>query len=82
VDLLDPQKQLDIVEQTKPRLLEDTVWYLGELANPSWRILGHDPNTRWITLGLHGRARHPKIRSEHGRIRHDSPPDQRRGGGG
>lgn len=28
VDVLDPQKQLDLVEQTKPRLLEDTVWYL------------------------------------------------------
>lgn len=35
VDVLDPQKQLDLVEQTKPRLLEDTVWYLedaGELT--------------------------------------------------
>jgi ATP-dependent helicase YprA (DUF1998 family) len=30
VDVLDPQKQLDLVEQTKPRLLEDTVWYLNE----------------------------------------------------
>jgi ATP-dependent helicase YprA (DUF1998 family)/very-short-patch-repair endonuclease len=30
VDVLDPQKQLDLVEQTKPRLLEDTVWYLEE----------------------------------------------------
>src|SRR5439155_20988468 len=28
VDVLDPQKQLDLVEQTKPRLQEDTVWYL------------------------------------------------------
>lgn len=30
VDVLDPQKQLDLVEQTKPRLLEDTVWYLED----------------------------------------------------
>ena len=30
VDTLDPNKQLDLVEQTKPRLLEDTVWYLED----------------------------------------------------
>ena len=30
VDVLDPQKQLDLVEQTKPRLREDTVWYLDD----------------------------------------------------
>ncbi|MBU1106387.1 MAG: DEAD/DEAH box helicase [Candidatus Riflebacteria bacterium] len=30
VDSLDPQKQLDLVEQTKPRLQEDTVWYLED----------------------------------------------------
>ncbi|MCL4502400.1 MAG: DEAD/DEAH box helicase [Deltaproteobacteria bacterium] len=30
VDVLDPKKQLDLIEQTKPRLLEDTVWYLGD----------------------------------------------------
>jgi len=30
VDVLDPQKQLDLVEQTKPRLLEDTVWFLDD----------------------------------------------------
>jgi ATP-dependent helicase YprA (DUF1998 family)/very-short-patch-repair endonuclease len=30
VDVLDPQKQLDLVEQTKPRLLDDTVWYLED----------------------------------------------------
>jgi len=30
VDVLDPGKQLDLVEQTKPRLLEDTVWYLED----------------------------------------------------
>lgn len=31
VDVLDPQRQLDLIEQTKPRLLEDTVWYLDEV---------------------------------------------------
>src|ERR1019366_2186160 len=30
VDVLDPQKQLDLVEQTKPRLLENTVWCLED----------------------------------------------------
>ncbi|MDP2858073.1 MAG: DEAD/DEAH box helicase [Bacillota bacterium] len=30
VDVLDPHKQLDLVEQTKPRLLEGTVWYLED----------------------------------------------------
>jgi ATP-dependent helicase YprA (DUF1998 family) len=35
VDVLDPQKQLDLVEQTKPRLLEDTVWYLEDVAELS-----------------------------------------------
>lgn len=30
VDVLDPQKQLDLVDQTKPRLLEDTIWYLED----------------------------------------------------
>jgi ATP-dependent helicase YprA (DUF1998 family)/very-short-patch-repair endonuclease len=30
VDVLDPQKQLDLVQQTQPRLLEDTVWYLED----------------------------------------------------
>ena len=30
VDVLDPQKQLDLVEQTNPRLLDGTVWYLEE----------------------------------------------------
>lgn len=29
-DVLDPRKQLDLVEQTKPRLLENTVWYLED----------------------------------------------------
>lgn len=30
VDALDQNKQMDLVEQTKPRLLEDTVWYLDD----------------------------------------------------
>ena len=30
VDVLDPRKQHDLVEQTKPRLLEGTVWYLDD----------------------------------------------------
>lgn len=30
IDVLDPQRQLDLVEQTKPRILEDTVWYLED----------------------------------------------------
>jgi hypothetical protein len=30
VDALDPQRQLDLVEKTKPRLLEGTVWYLED----------------------------------------------------
>jgi ATP-dependent helicase YprA (DUF1998 family) len=30
VDVLDPQKQRDLVEQTNPRLMEGTVWYLDD----------------------------------------------------
>ena len=30
VDVLDKNKQLDLVEHTKPRLREDTVWYLDD----------------------------------------------------
>ena len=30
VDVLDPEKQLDLVEQTQPRLLDGTVWYLED----------------------------------------------------
>lgn len=33
VDVLDPQKQLDLIEQTKPRLREDTVWYLEDVRD-------------------------------------------------
>ena len=31
VDVLDPLKQRDLVDQTQPRLLEGTVWYLDDL---------------------------------------------------
>ena len=30
VDVLDPRKQHDLVERTKPRLLEGTVWHLDD----------------------------------------------------
>ncbi len=30
VDVLDPQKQRDLVEQTNPRILEGTMWYLED----------------------------------------------------
>ena len=30
VDVLDPSKQHDLVQQTRPRLLEGTAWYLGD----------------------------------------------------
>ena len=30
VDVLDPQQQRDLVEQTRPRLMEGTVWYLDD----------------------------------------------------
>jgi len=30
VDALDPQKQLDLIEHTKPRMLEGTAWYLED----------------------------------------------------
>ena len=41
VDVLDPQKQLDLVEQTKPRLLEDTVWYLQDSAELSKSVVAY-----------------------------------------
>ena len=33
VDVLDANQQLDLVEQTNPRLLEDTVWYLENVKD-------------------------------------------------
>ena len=41
VDVLDPQKQLDLVEQTKPRLLEDTVWYLEDARELSKSVVAY-----------------------------------------
>lgn len=41
VDVLDVQKQLDLVEQTKPRLLEDTVWYLQDAGELSKSVVAY-----------------------------------------
>jgi hypothetical protein len=41
VDVLDPLKQLDLVEQTKPRLLEDTVWYLGDARDLAKSVVAY-----------------------------------------
>jgi len=45
VDVLDPQKQLDLVEQTKPRILEDTVWYLQDVSELEKSVVAY-PRTR------------------------------------
>jgi ATP-dependent helicase YprA (DUF1998 family)/very-short-patch-repair endonuclease len=63
VDVLDPQKQLDLVEQTKPRLLEDTVWYLESerelvksvVAYPRPREAQERPGSFISSYGLYGR---------------------------
>jgi hypothetical protein len=41
VDVLDPRKQHDLVEQTKPRLAEDTVWYLEEERELSKSVVSY-----------------------------------------
>jgi len=41
VDVLDPLKQLDLVEQTKPRLLEDTVWYLEDARDLAKSVVAY-----------------------------------------
>lgn len=41
VDVLDRQKQLDLVEQTKPRLLEDTVWYIEDARGLSSSVVAY-----------------------------------------
>ncbi len=41
VDVLDGEKQLDLVEQTKPRLLEDTVWYLELASDLEKSVVGY-----------------------------------------
>jgi len=39
VDVLDPQKQRDLIDQTNPRLLEGTVWYLDDLRELSKSVV-------------------------------------------
>jgi ATP-dependent helicase YprA (DUF1998 family)/very-short-patch-repair endonuclease len=41
VDVLDPQKQLDLVEQTKSRLLDDTVWYLEDTRDLAKSVIAY-----------------------------------------
>ncbi|MBI4626589.1 MAG: hypothetical protein HY736_25645, partial [Verrucomicrobia bacterium] len=41
VDVLDPLKQLDLVEQTKPRLLENTVWYLDDARDLAKSVVAY-----------------------------------------
>lgn len=41
IDVLDPQKQLDLVELSKPRLLEDTVWYLRDTAELAKSVVAY-----------------------------------------
>ena len=53
--MLDPQKQLDLVEQTKPRLLEDTVWYLEDARELAKSVVAYPrPKT---AAGPHGSLR-------------------------
>src|SRR5207249_4515799 len=40
-EVLDPQKQLDLVEQTQPRLLEDTVWYLEDARELATSVVAY-----------------------------------------
>ena len=68
VDVLDPQKQLDLVEQTKPRLLEDTVWYLedarelakSEVAYPRPRPRQQQDRTGFFVSSYGGYGRYVK----------------------
>ncbi len=53
VDVLDPQKQHDLVEQTKPRLLEGTVWYLEDERELTRAVVAFPrPRTRQDRGGL------------------------------
>lgn len=53
VDVLDPQKQHDLVEQTKPRLPEDTVWYLEDERELTKSVVAYPrPRRRQDTTGL------------------------------
>ena len=51
VDVLDPKKQHDLVEQTKPRLLEGTVWYLDDARELT------SSTVAWPRSGRRGEAR-------------------------
>ena len=53
VDVLDSQKQHDLVEQTKPRLLEGTVWYLEDERELTRGVVAFPrPRTRQDRSGL------------------------------
>ncbi len=53
VDVLDPQKQHDLVEQTKPRLLEGTVWYLDDERELTRSVVAYPrPRTRQDRTGF------------------------------
>ena len=78
VDVLDPRKQHDLVEQTKPRLLEGTVWYLDDereltgsvVAWPRPRRKGERGGFFVSSYGAYGTVRetHPRIVSGAGAI--------------
>lgn len=46
VDALNDQKQLDLVEHTKPRLLEDSVWYLDDADDLTKGIVAYPRSRR------------------------------------
>ncbi len=55
VDVLDPQKQLDLVEQTSPRLLEETVWYLEDARDLEKSVVaypGAKPQRDWTGFSV------------------------------
>ena len=71
VDVLDSQRQLDLIERTKPRLLEGTVWYLestqdlvkSQIAYPRPRQ-GNDRNGLFVSAyGSFGRYLKRKLAS-------------------
>ena len=51
VDVLDPRKQHDLVEQTKPRLLEGTAWYLDDERELTTSVVA------WPRSGRRGEGR-------------------------
>ena len=63
VDVLDPTKQMDLVDQTKPRLQEGTVWYLDDatelekavVAYPRTQQRGERKNLFISSYGGYGR---------------------------